>query len=207
MSTQFDRPLFGFRFAGTEYGDTLQAIAARELGDASRWVDLITYNKLVPPFITDDASEAGPGVLLTGSPILVPAPAPASSLRQPDAAQAFGADMQLDARGVLMTDGNDFVIVAGAANLTQALKNRVVTERGDLLFHLLYGCDLRRIVGTVNGPTANLLAARSVKKALLQDRRVSTVRNAQATVSGDTINVTANADSVVGAPVQVNAAV
>jgi hypothetical protein len=37
MTTPFDRPLNGYRFVQTQYGDTLPTIAARELGDAGRW--------------------------------------------------------------------------------------------------------------------------------------------------------------------------
>ena len=36
MSTPIDRPLQGYRFVETRHGDTLQAVAAREMGDASR---------------------------------------------------------------------------------------------------------------------------------------------------------------------------
>ena len=79
MTTIFDNALTGYRFADTRRGDTLQLISYRELGDASLWTQLIAYNKLVYPFITDDPTQVQPGVLLTGSQILVPAPVPVIS--------------------------------------------------------------------------------------------------------------------------------
>lgn len=204
--SQFDRPLFGFRFVDTSVGDTLQVIAARELGDAARWVDLISYNRLVPPFITDDAAEAGPGVILTGSQILVPAPAPVvSSTVDPE--KVFGSDVLLGPRGTLMTDGIDFVTVVGRENLGQALSNRIETDRGELIFHPLYGCDTRRLVGVANGPTASLLGAQAAKSATLQDPRISSVTSAVAEVNGDVINVAVKAETVVGTAVQASATV
>lgn len=197
MTTQFDRLLYGFRFVETRMGDSLQVIAARELGDASRWVDLINYNKLIPPFITDDPAAVKPGVLLSGTQILVPAPAPVVSTTI-DPEKVFESDAQLSPTGTLMTDGSDFMVVAGSANLKQAIKNRIETERGDLIYHPQYGCDVRRLVGVVNGPTASLLGAEAVKTAVQQDPRINRVTQAVAEVVGDVINVSVEAETVSG---------
>lgn len=204
MTTQFDRPLYGYRFVDTNVGDSLQTIAARELGDANRWTDLIAYNRLVPPFITDDPTQAGPGVVLTGKQILVPAPQPIVSTTNPDL--VFGVDIKLGPSGQIMTDGADFAVVSGRDNLVQALENRVETERGDLIYHPDYGCDVRRIVGVVNGPTASLLAAQYAKSAIEADPRISSVTKSSAQVIGDEINVTAVAETVAGRQVLVSAA-
>jgi len=204
MTTQFDRPLYGFRFVETQFGDSLQLIAARELGDASRWVDLINYNKLIPPFITDDPAEVKPGVLLSGTQLLVPAPSPIVSTTT-DPEKVFESDIQLSPTGALMTDGSDFSVVAGRPNLKQALKNRIETDRGDLIYHPQYGCDVRRLVGVVNGPTASLLGAQAAKTAVKQDPRINLVTKATAEVIGDVINVSVEAETVVGRTVEVTA--
>jgi predicted Zn-dependent protease len=44
------RPLNGFRLVEIKYGDTLQELAARELGDANKWRDIIAINDLLPPY-------------------------------------------------------------------------------------------------------------------------------------------------------------
>lgn len=203
MTVNFDRPMYGFRFVDTLRGDSLQKIAARELGDATRWQELIDYNGLVPPYITDDASQAKPGVIVTGDMIRVPAPVPVvTSTADPNA--VFGVDVRLD-RGGLATANGDFDLVSGRDNLKQALKNRVETECGDLMFHKDYGSRHRRLIGAVNGPTSGLLAAKYVKAAVQADPRVKSVTNASVEISGDVCAVSVEAQPVAGQSVQVNA--
>lgn len=205
MTTQFDRELYGFRFAETFRGDSLQTIAARELGDASRWTELISYNKLAPPFITDDKNAAGPGVLLTGAQLLVPAPAPVvSSTIDPDL--VFESDIRLGADGEVATSGGDFDIVSGAPNLVQALQNVIKTDKGDLIYHPEYGADIRRLIGVTNGPTASLIAARYAKSAIEADARINKVDLSQAVASGDVLNVTVEAEAVSGRKIEITAA-
>jgi phage baseplate assembly protein W len=189
-------PLYGYRFVETRHGDSLQVIAARELGDANRWQELIAYNGLVPPFITDNPAQATPGVLLSGGLIRVPAPQPVvTTTTDPD--KVFGIDVQLD-KGALVIIGGDMAVVSGRANLRQALKHRVETDRGELMFHPTYGSRIRRLIGTVNGPTAGMLAAQYAKAAVETDDRVKQVTVAQASIDGDTIRVDVEAEPVVG---------
>lgn len=205
MTTQFDRELYGFRFANTERGDTLQVLAARELGDASRWPELISYNKLVPPFITDDPELAGPGVVLTGRQILVPAPSPVvTTTTDPDA--VFEKDIRLSSDGQILVEGGDFAVVSGAANLVQSVKNRVQTERGELIYHPEYGSNVRRMIGVVNGPTAGLLASQYAKSAVQSDPRINRVTNASASVDGDVVSVTVEAEAIAGRIIEITVA-
>lgn len=197
------RTLYGYRFVEILYGDTLQAIASRELGDASRWAEIVSYNDLKPPYLTGDAAQAGHGVLLYGSLIRLPASAPVvSSTNDPD--RVFERDVRLTAGRLGVTDGGDLDIVSGVANLKQALQHRVDTDRGELIYHAQdYGSLVRRLVGSVNGPTAGLLAAEYAKAAVLADQRISTVTNATAEMVGDVIRVSVEAQPVVGRPVEV----
>jgi len=200
MSTVFDKPLNGYRFVDTYFGDTLQRIAARELGDAAQWGALIAYNNLVPPYLTDDPNQVGPGVLLTGSQILVPAGAPViSSTTDPN--KVFEVDLSLT-NGLLTGANGDFSIVAGRDNLRQALKNNIETDQGSLLWHTWYGSLCRRMIGAVNGPTQALLTEKYAAASLERDDRVSEVNQAIATISGDKLTIKLQVIPVIGRPLQ-----
>ena len=197
MSSLVDRPLIGYRFVETLCGDTLQKIAAREMGDASRWPEIVSYNQLVPPFITDDETLALPGVVLAGQTVRIPAPtAVADANTNPNA--TFLSDVQLR-NGLIEADPmGDMLLCEGLPNLRQALIHRVVTERSELMYHQEYGSMLRRLIGTVNGPTANILAAQYARSAVETDPRVQEVTKATAEVIGDVINVGVEAMTISG---------
>lgn len=202
MTTIFDNALTGYRFVDTRRGDTLQVIAYRELGDASQWPLLIAYNKLVYPFITDDPTQVTDGVILTGSQILVPAPVPVIQSTT-DPTKVFEIDIALDVNGLLQADENgDFAVVAGVANLSQALENRVTTDNGELIFHPEYGTLVRQLIGAMNGPNAGLLAAQYDTAAVLLDPRVQSVEKSVVNIAGDDIDVEMEVIPIVGRSVQ-----
>lgn len=204
MTTQFSRPLYGFRFVQVRMGDSLRDIAVREMGDASQWYRLIAYNNLTPPFLTDDPAQASATVKTAGDLILVPAPAPAvSSTTNPD--KVFGRDIDLTG-GVFSVVNGDIAVVSGLDNLRQALIHRVETDAGELVFHLEYGSLIRRMLGAVNGPATAQLAAQYAKAAVAADPRVQQVTASTATVSGDAASVVVDAQPVAGKAVQVAAA-
>jgi hypothetical protein len=206
MTTIFDKPLTGYRFIDTQYGDTLQLIAYRELGDASQWPLLIAYNQLVYPFITDDPTVAGAGIILTGAQILVPAAVPVIA-SQTDPTLVFETDIALDANGALTVDADgDLAGVSGNANLVQALNGRVITDSGELLWHSDYGNRVRQLLGALNGPNAALLAGKYVTGAVLADPRVSEVTSAVVTIAGDEIQVAVQLTPIVGRSVLLSTA-
>lgn len=203
MSTPFDTPLNGFTFELTQHGDTLKIIAARVMGDASLWTQLIYPNNLVYPHITDDPTQVGVGVLLTGAQILIPAPNAAASTTDPD--EVFGTDISLTNGTFTATSSGDFAPITGRANLRQALKNRVETPQGSLMYHPRYGSLLKTLIGRASVPAQQLLAASSAKGAILADPRVASVDQAIATANGDSIEVSVEAVPIAGQSVQVTA--
>jgi phage baseplate assembly protein W len=84
------------------------------------------------------------------------------------------------------------------ANLKQALTNALATDQKELLYHPTYGTLIRRILGSVNGPTAQQLAAEYAKSTVAADERISAVDSATASASGTAITVIVQAESVVG---------
>lgn len=205
MTTPFDRPLVGFRFVEVRRGDTLQAIAAREMGDATRWHEIISYNRLVPPYVTDDEAEAGPGVVLAGGMLMVPAPAAVTVATDPE--QVFERDAELRSGQLVVGDDGDLRVVSGRDNLRQAIRNRIETDRGEIIFHPAYGSQIRQLLGTVNGPTAGLLAAQYARTAVESDPRIQRVTQSVAEVAGDVVRVSVEAEPIVGRPVDAAATV
>lgn len=201
MST-FSRALPPLRLATIRPGDTIQDVAAREMGDPSKWVDLAWVNELRPPYVTDDERRAGAGVLLSGSFIKIPAPVGVWRRSDPYG-QVFERDVHIQDRRLYESDSGDFAVVAGSANLSQQLQHRIVTPTGQLSRHPGYGCKVYRLLGSVNGPTANILAAGYVKASILSEYRVKTLQSLKAVVNGDKISVTGRVTTIAGGPVDV----
>jgi hypothetical protein len=194
----FLREAPGIRLAETRYGDTLQRIALRELGDASRWVELAELNELRPPYLADPAFVRR-GVLPYGASIKLPSPASLVSASA-DPATVYGADLRLD-DGTLEAADGDWVLISGVPNLVQALRHRVKVAKRELGFHPEYGCHVQSLLGASNGPFPGRLAAFYVKSALIEDERVSEVPSCVAEVIGDQIKVTATVVPISGLPV------
>lgn len=192
-----DRILTGSRWVETLYGDTLQAVAARELGHASRWVDIANINGLRPPYLTGNTAEVSEGVRLYGQLILVPA-AVSSASAETDPALVFKTDVDLTGGLLAIDERGDLATVTGRKNLHQALKNRIDTPLNALLFHRDYGNGAHALKGSVNGPIAQLLAAKYVEGCLLTETRIETVLSVKADSIGDAIPVLATVQPIAG---------
>ncbi|RVT91407.1 hypothetical protein EOD42_22390 [Rhodovarius crocodyli] len=175
----------GWRFVAIRHGDTLQALALRHLGSASRWADLASLNDLVPPYLSGDPAEvtaSGGRVLAYGASIRVFA-ASATADAQTDPEEVFLTDLALVA-GRLTVENGDYGTVSGMENFKASLARRLSIELGELPFHPSYGCAVRSIIGSVNGPTGAALAGRAVRRALLQDPRVQEVGRVVVSAAG-----------------------
>lgn len=171
-------------------GDSLQAIAARELGDAAAWRELVALNGLVTPYLVPSAAEADrqPGALLWGDLIRVPARATTASAVTGE--DALGQDVALQDGALVVGEGGDLATVLGGANLGQALRHRVLTPYGSFLPHPTYGCELHGLLGLRNDPVRMVLAAGLCRRAMLRDPRVVAAQT-RAAVRGDALGVDA----------------
>lgn len=195
--------LSGFRRVQVNWGDTLQRLAARELGDASRWTEIASINRLAPPYLSAEGSGDG-RVARYGDTIVVP---DVRRELRPIAVsddEVFGVDVLLQGGRLDVQDG-DLSVVAGRTNLRQALSHRVRVERGELIFHQTYGCEVHRLKGDRNTSVAALLGALFVRQAVERDERVAYVRVAESNPSGDTLGIEIEAETVTGHPVEVRA--
>jgi hypothetical protein len=145
-----------------EQGDTLANLAARFLDDARNWKYLAVFNSLQPPFIS---TEGLPGTLRVGDRLLIPSFAQTTvdlasvatlgvRPEAPPAEHVLGTDLRVDPVGVtglydLVIDveggSTDLKLVAGVTNLKQAIRTRLITERGSDTLYRQLGCS--RLVG------------------------------------------------------------
>lgn len=185
--TDFTREITGFRFVNTQHGDTLQAVALRELGDASLWSKIAWFNDLLPPYITDDASQVSAGVVLSGSAIRIPAAsAEVDANIAPE--EVFLADAQISNGKLQFVDG-DLAVVSGRANLRQALGNRIKTNHNELVFHPTYGSNLQTLIGSLNGPIRELMSEQYVRDDMVNESRIQSVSRISATSVGDRLTI------------------
>ena len=204
----------GWRTVATNIDDTLQKVAYRELGDASRWPELATLNKLLPPYlihivrdldgnITNSSSElaqiAADKALVMGAAIKIPIAAVIQGAVTPT--KAFGIDILLD-KGQVTAAGNDLNVGAGIVNLKQALLMRLQNDIGCLPFHPKYGNAACALRGHKNDPSIAMLALRFCEETLLSDPRVVKVTDGQATQVGDVLNVVITAVTNDGIPLR-----
>lgn len=183
------------RYVDTHRGDTLQALALREMGDSSRWAEIIWLNDLLPPYITDDPLLAGARVILTGGKVALYSSDSGVDL---DELETFGVDVALDGGGALAGFGGDFVLETGFANLKHALVRRIVTEKRTRGFTPEYGCWVRLLLGDKLGAAQLALAALYVESALLEDDRVASVLSCVATAAGEVISIRASIQPIDG---------
>ena len=203
MADLFEREMPSYRLAETYAGDTLQRVAAREMGDANRWNELVWINNLSHPYLTDNPDEAGDSVLLTGSMVRIPAPAGVTTTAA-ERSQVYERDCRMERRRLLDDGNGDIAVVSGTDNLTQQLTHRINTPRGQLIRHADYGCLVWQLQGKVAGPLAGLLGAQYVKAAVQADYRVSAVTSSTAEVDGDITRITATAEAIAGGKVDIS---
>lgn len=187
--------------------DTLQSLAARFLGDARKWRLIAALNGLHAPYISETPL---PFTVRTGDKILIPSQAPppaarpdtgvlGAGLELPLAEQLLGADYllvpisgrrDLYDRVVDEAKGKtDFKTVRGVANLEQAVRTRVITERGTNSLYRRLG--LKRLVGIGIPAVDQEIVRLQFRDAITADPRIAKVVNVRflATASPDTVDI------------------
>jgi len=203
--TDFTRRVTGWRETPILVGDTLRSIALRELGDASRWVDLVHLNELRSPYIVATPAErsAQPHTRAYGEVLRIPS---AARLRVAvsDRGAVYGRDLGLW-RGRARVDRGDFVTRTGTDNLRQAVVHRIATDPGEIPHHPYYGCHVRLVLGEKYTDVVRLLAQAFVVEALEAEPRVARIARADFERGGDTVGLALEVNPITGEfPVEAN---
>lgn len=177
-------------------GDDLRAIAARELGDATRWTELAALNDLRMPFIVNTfrPAERLAGTKIWGDTLLIPWETNAA--RVPSPTSNFGIDIALPHGQLTATTGGDLATVQGRDNIVQALGHRLHTLRGELTYHPAYGSHVSLALGLPSGPFSALMAAAWAQEALVEDPRLARVLAVDGQADGDALRVSASVVAV-----------
>ncbi|EAO3412089.1 hypothetical protein GNM83_18955 [Salmonella enterica] len=206
---EFEQPMPEYRLIQTHFGDTLQDVANRELGDENRWIELIWLNDLLYPYLTDDPAKATANVILNGSLIRVPAVVGVNDLtrNQAEPGQIYERDIKMTNRRLTLNEKGDIAIVAGVENLGQQLRHRINTPKGQLRRHADYGCRIHELRGKVNGPLAAHLAREYLKAAIKAEYRIARITSLQASSEGDVIRAAAVGEAIAGDSVDLSVSV
>ena len=179
--------------------DTIQTIAARELGNPDNYRDIVILNSLKPPYINTTGSPI-PGTLMPGQAILIPQQKAGIdtgvtenkiyNITRTMTAQerAFGVDMQLTAGGdIAVSNVGDANLIAGIQNLGQAISIKLALERGGLKRHPGVGTGLvvgeKMTTAILNNIKTNILSS------LGSDPRIESIPVLQVQVQGGTTSI------------------
>lgn len=195
--------IVGFRRVTLNWGESLQALAARELGDAAKWVSIAAINNLAPPYVTGNAGQVTKHVVLYGSTLVVAAESAEIQPIEVRSDAIFLRDVALP-KGRVTIEGGDIALIIGRENLKQAIEHRIATEPGELIFHSQYGCDVHKLRGKKVNLSTAMLARYYVNKAILADPRIDKLIASVSEAKGDAIHVEVTAQTVSGHPVDLN---
>lgn len=184
-----------------QHGDTLQAIAARELGNWTRWRELAELNGLRWPYLNTFASpgdEESPSALLGEGTALRAGDRLRLPLQNGLSDPLFPLLPLLPFGTDLSEDGPALPLVRGLANLRAALQRRLRTALGYLPHHPEYGSCLRSFIGQPLTLALVLDVRSEIQRALSLDPRVLSVKNVAADVRDDALSASASCETDLG---------
>lgn len=177
--------------------DTIQTIAAREMGDVDGFREIVILNNLKPPYIS---ATGGPGVLRPGDTILIPQQTSSQNTGvmqnkiyniQRDLTEmerALGVDLQINEDGdIVISNIGDAALVGGMQNMGQAIATKLLLEIGSLKRHRGVGTNL----GVGRKVRSNFLndLQGQILTSLAQDPRVEGVPFIQINQEGGTTKI------------------
>lgn len=182
-------------------GMSLERLAQIELGDSTRWGEIVEINSLKAPYISDDPKESRDGVMKSGSNILIPASLKNGFSQTPvgkenkltkgmsEVERNLGVDLKVDKNfDLVLSSSGDFELVAGGNNMAQAVMLKLSYQPGDVMLYPELGAGIT--VGKKFPPLDDLKDR--LTSSLLQDSRVSKVADISLTRDGPALYITFN---------------
>lgn len=146
--------------------DSLPNIAARELGNYTRWQEIAVLNAIPPPYTVS-----------AGQQLFMPPSTNANGTVPPNYLTNYlGVDLYYGPLNQPMLPWTgDFTTISGYANLEISLARTVLTTQGTLIYHPTYGSRVPPEVGNIQ--TANTAAhiGAFANSAILGDPRVNKI--------------------------------
>lgn len=179
-------------------GMSLERLAQIELGDSTRWGEIVEVNGLKAPYISDDPQESRDGVLKAGSNIMIPTPllngfsqAPVGKINKltsgmSELEKSLGVDFKLDSNfDLVLSSSGDFELIAGSDNMAQGTVLKLSYEPGDVMLYPQLGSGIQ--VGKKFPPIQDL--SDRITNSLLQDQRVHRVADLSLRREGSSLYV------------------
>lgn len=196
----------GFREYAVQRVDTLQSIAAQQLGDGALWYDIALVNGLKAPYISP---AKPPGTVQPGDIIVIPIVGGADRTTAVVAGEGRSTGQDLLGTDIELTEDSnslpgsptlviqidqrtlrDCKVVSGIDNFKQALQLRMWTEQGRMPLVPLYGRP--RQVGVKQVAAFLTLLRLSTAQTIRQDSRVQALRAVRFTQTDDLVEIDAD---------------
>lgn len=87
----------------------------------------------------------------------------------------YGVDIKIENGDLVINSSGDFDYVDGLDCVSQAITNKLYTEKGELLYNDIYGLAMSKFIGLKNTPKQQEYMKLQIQECLRQDPRIETI--------------------------------